>query len=156
MTGTNGIATIGSWTLGDSPGSNSLSASAAGLTGSPVTFTAMATALPNAVTVEVRNHYFRSVRNGSGSEFTPTPFGEAAVDTIAVGGTVTWQWVGVNHNVTPYQNAAFTGSGTQDAPFTFGPITFNSAGTYRYRCTNHSSILDLLGLVGMRGEIVVR
>jgi plastocyanin len=107
-------------------------------------------------TVEVRNNFFQSVANGSGSESTPTLFGEAAVDTIAVGGTVTWQWMGQDHNVTPYQNSIFTESGTHDAPFTFGPITFNSRGTYRYRCTNHSSVIDFVGLVGMRGEIVVR
>jgi adhesin/invasin len=35
-----GIATVGSWTLGTTAGANSLSATAAGLTGSPVAFTA--------------------------------------------------------------------------------------------------------------------
>lgn len=155
-TGSDGIATVGSWILGSSPGANNLRASAAGLAGSTVTFSATAEGIPMTATVEVRNHFFRSLRNGSGSEFTPTPFGEPAVDTIAVGGTVTWQWIGQGHNVTPYQNSAFTESGTHDTPFTFGPITFNSRGRYRYRCTNHSSVVDFLGLVGMRGEIVVR
>jgi adhesin/invasin len=37
---TSGIATVGSWTLGTGAGANSLSASSAGLSGSPVTFTA--------------------------------------------------------------------------------------------------------------------
>ena len=40
-----GIATVGSWTLGASPGLNTLTATSAGLTGSPVTFTATALAL---------------------------------------------------------------------------------------------------------------
>jgi len=36
----NGLATLGSWTLGAAPGANSLTATAPGLTGSPLTFTA--------------------------------------------------------------------------------------------------------------------
>lgn len=39
-TDANGIATVGSWTLGAAPGANTLTASALGLSGSPVTFTA--------------------------------------------------------------------------------------------------------------------
>jgi hypothetical protein len=50
--------------------------------------------------------------------------------------------MGQNHNVTPYLNSAFTASETQSAPFTFGPITFDSPGTYRYRCTIHSQVVD--------------
>jgi N-acetylneuraminic acid mutarotase len=39
----NGIAAVGSWTLGPAPGPNSLAATASGLSGSPVTFTATGT-----------------------------------------------------------------------------------------------------------------
>jgi len=39
-----GIATVGSWTLGQTAGSNTLTATSAGLTGSPVSFTATGTA----------------------------------------------------------------------------------------------------------------
>ncbi len=39
-----GIATVGSWTLGTAVGGNTLTATSAGLTGSPLTFTATATA----------------------------------------------------------------------------------------------------------------
>src|SRR5438105_4112070 len=39
-----GIATVGSWTLGTTAGANSLTATSAGLAGSPVTFTATGTA----------------------------------------------------------------------------------------------------------------
>lgn len=39
-TGTNGFATVSGWTLGTTAGTNTLTATAAGLTGSPVTFTA--------------------------------------------------------------------------------------------------------------------
>src|SRR5207245_8634065 len=39
-TGTNGVASAGTWTLGIQAGTNTLTATSAGLTGSPVTFTA--------------------------------------------------------------------------------------------------------------------
>ncbi|HEX5576265.1 MAG TPA: hypothetical protein VFX42_10355 [Gemmatimonadales bacterium] len=39
-TNPSGIATVGSWTLGSTAGINTLTATAAGLSGSPVTFTA--------------------------------------------------------------------------------------------------------------------
>jgi len=44
VTGSDGIATVGSWTLSTATGANTLSATSAGLTGSPLTFTATATA----------------------------------------------------------------------------------------------------------------
>jgi hypothetical protein len=42
MTGSNGVATVGSWTIGASPGSDTLTATVtgSGITGNPVTFTA--------------------------------------------------------------------------------------------------------------------
>ncbi len=40
VTGADGIATVGSWTMGNTVGANAITATAAGLTGSPVTFTA--------------------------------------------------------------------------------------------------------------------
>jgi len=151
-TGSDGIAAVASWTMGNAPGPNTLSATSASLAGSTVTFNATATPIATAVTVEVRNDFFRSLRNGSGG--SSTFLASYARDTIAVGGTVTWVWVGQNHNVTP----AFSGSslsGTQNAPFTLGPITFTSPGTYTYRCTNHSQLLGDL-IVGMAGVIIIR
>ena len=153
VTGVNGIATVGSWTLGATLGQNTLTAAATGLSGPPLVFAATATPLPTAVTVNVANNFFRSLRNGSGDE--GGLFGHAAVDTIAVGGTVTWEWVGRGHNVTPY-GTAFTESGTHSLPFTFGPITFNARGEYTYRCTIHSRVERYLGLILMRGVIIVR
>jgi plastocyanin len=78
------------------------------------------------------------------------------VDTIAVGGTVTWHWVDSGHNVTPYQNTAFTASPTQNSGSTYGPITFTAPGTYSYQCTIHSRFDQYFGLTGMLGQIVVR
>ena len=43
-TNASGIATVGSWTLGTTAGTNTLTATSSGLTGSPVTFTATGTA----------------------------------------------------------------------------------------------------------------
>jgi hypothetical protein len=42
-TGTNGVASVGSWTLGTTAGTNTLTATSAGLSGSPATFTATGT-----------------------------------------------------------------------------------------------------------------
>lgn len=149
-TADNGVAYLEAWTLGPSAGPNTLTATAEGLAGSPITFTATAAILAATATVEVRNNYFSSVRNGSGS---PTgPFGGEAVDTIGVGGTVTWAWVGEGHNVTP----AFTAgnSETHDAPFTYSR-TFSTPTNFYYRCTIHSHLIfDFV--TGMRGVILVR
>ena len=149
-TGGNGAAFVGGWTLGPDLGENTLTATSDGLTGSPVTFTATAVDFASSATVEVRNNYFRSLQNGSGGN--PGFPNNYAVDTIAVGGTVTWEWVGQFHNV----SAAFgsSTSGTHDAPHTY-QITFDTPGTFTYRCTNHSQfVADLIS--GMAGIIEVR
>jgi plastocyanin len=96
---------------------------------SAVNFNATANPLPTEITIQVQNNVF-----------TPT------VDTVAAGGTVTWTWVGSDHNVTP-DAALPPASGTQNAPFTHGPIIFAAPGTYNYHCTNHPP--------GMVGTIVV-
>ena len=150
-TGDNGAAFLEAWTLGPSVGPNTLTATADGLAGSPITFTAIATVFPATATVEVRNNYFHSLQNGSG--FSGGLFGGApAVDTIAVGGTVTWTWVGQGHNVT--QGLAPSGTETHDAPFT-ASRTFDTPTNFIYRCTNHSH-LTFDFITGMRGVIVVR
>jgi surface protein len=46
ITGADGVAAVTSWTLGATAGSNTLTATATGLTGSPLTFTATGTAAP--------------------------------------------------------------------------------------------------------------
>jgi adhesin/invasin len=149
-TGENGAAFVGGWTLGPDLGENTLTATSDGLAGSPVTFTATAVDFASTATVEVRNNYFRSPQNGTGGN--PGFLNNYAQDTIAAGGTVTWEWVGQFHNV----SAAFgsSTSGDHDAPHSY-QITFNSPGTFTYRCTNHSQfVVDLIS--GMAGIIVVR
>jgi plastocyanin len=154
-TDTFGSAAVTSWRLGSSPGPNTLRATAGTLT--PVIFTATAAILPTAITIEVHNDFFRSVRNGSVSDDR-----EYAVDTVAVGGTITWVWMGQNHNVEQVSHdfhvepkPKMSPSGNQDAPFTFGPITFSSRGDLYYRCTNHSFWGGDYGK-GMKGRVLVR
>jgi plastocyanin len=147
-TANNGIASVGSWTLGSKPGLNTLRTTSLGLTGSPVLFSA--TAAP--AVVEVRNNVFYSLENGSGN--SSGFLTNYTIDTIPVGGTVTWVWVGENHNVTPgasNQNL----SGTHSAPHTYSR-TFTSAGVFFYRCTNHSRVISFPIITGMVGEVVVQ
>ena len=52
--GSNGVATVGSWTLDTAAGTNTMTASATGLTGSPVTFTATGTAVVSNFTITLQ------------------------------------------------------------------------------------------------------
>lgn len=86
---------------------------------------------------------FRSVRNN-----TSNP----AVDTLAVGGTVTWSHMGGSHNVRSTGSPSFTSS------FGAGPANtvmnatyqfqFNTVGTYQYNCGIHGA--------AMSGRVVVK
>lgn len=69
-----------------------------------------------------------------------------AVDTIAVGGTITWQGQGGNHTAQSQGAPSFTSSGTLGTG-TYN-FTFNAAGTYQYDCAVHGG--------AMTGRIVVR
>jgi plastocyanin len=137
-------------TLGGTAGLVTITASSEGLEGSPVTFTAVATeATPSPATaaVTVQDNSFISVRNS-----TAAP----AVDTVEVGGTVTWTWAPTAsspHNITSAGSASFTGRGTVTPPPVPDPyaVSFSAAGTYNYYCSIHGS-----PTTGMRGRIVVR
>lgn len=123
-----------------------ITATAGGLDGSPLSFDATAvepTPTPSTIAVTVRNDNFLSARNGSVNP---------AVDTVAVNGTVTWTWAAgaLTHNVTSTGSPSFTSSATKSAPATHA-FTFTTAGTYRYYCTIHGAPAS-----GMRGTIVVR
>ncbi len=103
-----------------------------------VTVTGQGAGVPLVADVTVGDSYFRSLRNSTQNE---------AVDTVAVGGTVTWTWVGVlAHSTrstgTPnFPNSIEQTSGTYQ-------FLFPSAGTYTYDCSVHGA--------GMSGRIVVR
>jgi plastocyanin len=135
-TGANGIATT-TRTLGPNAGTYTDTASAAELQGSPVLFNVTAVTAPATAAVSVGDIFFRSTGNG-----TQNP----AVDTITVGGTVTWSWVGVaQHNV--------ESTGTQSFPSSAIKITgsyqftFTAGGTYEYDCAVHGT--------AMTGRVVV-
>src|SRR5205807_4053686 len=94
-TGTDGIATVGSWTLSATAGSNTLTATSGTLSGSPVTFTATGTVGPVSATTSTVEAAPASIPAGSGtSTITVTardaagnPIGGAGVMLTATGGT---------------------------------------------------------------------
>jgi plastocyanin len=138
ITGGSGIAQT-TWTLGPSAGAQSVQASATGVSGSPVTFTATALVPTASATVSVQNDIF-----------SPN------VVLLTVGGTVTFDYPGSarGHNVLPVPPATIPSS--PGAPtFLDGPrsfdVTFPSAGTFAFYCSNHGS-----PGTGMRGQIVVQ
>ena len=113
-------------TLGAATGPQTATATASALPGAPqVTFTTNVAVI---TTVQVANN-----------SFTP------ATITIPRTTTVTWEWQGTTaaHNVT------FDAGGPGPIPNrTSGsaPLTFNTAGTFTYQCTNHG---------GMTGTVIV-
>jgi plastocyanin len=142
-TGADGISTS-VWHLGTEAGAQSAQATVSGADGSPVRFSATATAAgnpgggPSPVEIQL-------VSDGSGNRFDP------ASVTIPAGTTVTWRWVSGFHNVMPTGNPTFTGNGAPvSAPTTFAQ-TFTSPGTYLYYCVVHGTPTS-----GMRGTIVVQ
>jgi len=136
-TDANGIAET-ELTLGATVGDVTVDADVTGLTGSPQTFTEHAIALPVAIVIDV---------GGSGFTFSPK------VDTVAAGGTVTWNWGGSGHSVISDGPPSFTShTPLENAGFSYGPLTFNTAGSYAYHCSAHGNSSG----GGMAGTIVVR
>jgi plastocyanin len=75
----------------------------------------------------------------NGDAFTPPDA------DIAAGGTVTFTWNGVTHNVT-WQTTPTSVQNITDRSSGSVPVTLSQAGTYTYRCTIHS---------GMNGSVTV-
>jgi plastocyanin len=125
-------------TLGATLGPVSITATSAGLTGSPVTFHATIVSFPSSAAVQIGDNFFKSSQN-----MTSNP----AMDTIGVNGTVTWTWAGLaNHSVQSTGSPSFTSSTTKSTgTYSF---TFTSAGTYAYDCIVHGT--------AMNGIVVVR
>ena len=97
---------------------------------------------PSSGAVTVGNVFFKSGRNGSVNP---------AVDTIAVGGTVTWTWAtngNVQHSVQSLGSPAFNSSPIQTASGSTHQVTFSTAGVYHYDCIIHGT--------AMSGTIVVQ
>jgi|SRR5690349_21353697 plastocyanin len=74
---------------------------------------------------------FISAHNGSANP---------AVDTVAVGGTVTWTWTnnqGVSHSIESIGSPAFTSSSIMSGSGQTYSATFTTPGTYQYDCAVH-------------------
>ena len=74
-----------------------------------------------------------------------------AVDTVAVGATVTWTWtnnLGVSHSVQSQGSTAFASSPIMGGSGQTYAVTFTAPGTYQYDCAVHGT--------AMTGTIVVR
>jgi plastocyanin len=131
-------------TLGSTAGPVTITATVDGLGGSPLTFNATATVpapIPTTAAITVGNIFFRSNRNNT----------EPAVDTVAVGGSVTWTWVNTGaepHSVRSTGSPSFPSSGILTGNGESYNHTFSIAGTYNYDCSVHGS--------QMTGRIVVR
>ena len=88
--------------------------------------------------VSVGDDFFKSGRN-----LTTNP----AVDTVAIGGTVTWTFIGaVSHSVQSIGSPSFS-SGPIQLTGTYA-LVFNTVGTYTYNCIVHGN--------AMTGTVVVR
>ena len=91
-----------------------------------------------------------SVTAGPGIQFVSGHNGStnAAVDTVTIGGTVTWTWTGsLPHSVQSVGSQSFASSSTMTGSGTYA-VRFDAPGTYQYDCAVHGQL--------MTGTIVVR
>jgi plastocyanin len=94
------------------------------------------------VPVIVGNIFMKSGHNGSVNP---------AVDTVAIGGSVTWTWTStgnVPHGIQSLGSPSFPTGATLTGDGKIYRVTFNIPGTYRYDCLVHGTM--------MPGTIVVR
>jgi plastocyanin len=92
--------------------------------------------------VRVGNDFFRSGHNASTNP---------AVDTVAVGDSLTWMWVntgGVEHSIQSLGATAFPSSAIQSGNGKTYQVVFQTPGTFRYNCAVHGN--------EMTGTIVVQ
>jgi len=85
---------------------------------------------------------FTSAHNGSSNP---------AVDTVAIGGTVTWTWTstqGMAHSVQSLGSPTFASSAIMSGDGQTYSVTFTTPGTYQYDCAVHGT--------AMSGRVVVR
>lgn len=128
-TAATGIAST-SFTLGPDAGANTATATAAGLTGSPVTFTA------------------------TGEVNVPTPTSDVTVNNdffdpedivIAAGTEVTWTWTntgGISHSVMSTGAPSFTSSAILTGNGQTYSFQFDTPGVYTYQCAVHGAAMS--------------
>ena len=96
-----------------------------------------------------------SVTVGRGIQFVSGHNGSMnpAVDTVAVGETVTWTWSGsLPHSVRSVGSPGFASSGVLTGRGTYA-VTFATPGTYRYDCSVHGS--SMTGTIVVTGPPVI-
>jgi plastocyanin len=120
-------------TLGPAAGTNTATATATGLTGSPVTFTATGEEIPVTSDVAVDNDFF-----------------QPATIQVAAGTTVTWTWNAgaASHSVQSINTPSFTSSAIMTGGGSTYSVTFNTPGTYKYDCAVHG--------LAMSGTVIVQ
>lgn len=139
-----GVSAV-TFTVGGTAGPIIITATADGLSGSPLTFNGTAVVTPPTpmtAAVTVGNIFFRSNHNSTTN---------SAVDTVAVGGTVTWTWVNTAstpHSVESNGTPSFTSSVLKTGNGQSYAVTFPTAGNYVYTCAEHPG--------QMTGRVVVK
>jgi hypothetical protein len=135
ITGADGVARVGGWTLGAAPGTNTLEARAGSLEGSPVTFTAQGTA-PEPGQVVDRLIYVTSPRNAAVHETfrVEVALVDAEGDVVPLSGVFIYLGLFKEGQDTPSNNLV---SGehfenTRDGIAAFD-ISIEQAGRYRLR-----------------------
>jgi plastocyanin len=144
-TDANGNAVSGqtaTWaSLNQAVASVSTSGLVSGLTFGAVTITATISGIPGSTALTVAAPgAAATVQANTSQQFKP-----AQVD-ITAGGTVTWQFSTLAHNVTFGGSAAGTPANILDIASASVARTFTTAGTFAYSCTLHP---------GMNGTVVV-
>jgi plastocyanin len=95
--------------------------------------------IPSSAGVDVGNVFYRSVLNGS---INP------AVDTVAVGGTVTWTWTQAGTHGVQFDDPSILPSADLAESGSEFSTSFATAGTFTYDCSIHGP--------AMAGTIVVK
>lgn len=88
------------------------------------------------VAVVVGNNFMKSAHNGSVNP---------AVDTVAVGGSVTWTWTStgsVPHSIQSLGSPSFPSSAVLTGDGKTYRVTFNAPGTYQYDCAVHGTMMS--------------
>jgi adhesin/invasin len=143
LTNGSGIAAVNSWTLGASAGSNTLTATSGGLTGSPLTFTATATAGTAAnIALVAGNNQTDTIGATLGTPYSvkvtdagSNPVSGITVTWAAVGGSITPSSITDGSGFATATRVLGTAAGTQTATATVGgltgsPVNFTATATH--------------------------
>ncbi len=97
-----------------------------------------------------------AVTIGPGISFTSAHNGSSnpAVDTVAVNGTVTWNWTGsLPHGVQSMGSPSFTNSAIQSGAGMTYQFQFTTPGSYQYDCQVHGTLMTgMIVVMGASGS----